>query len=141
MNINTYTLFNHIWNLDGFTVNVDPNGVYGTIETQHIHEMCGIIPSFFAKAVMNSDDEFDEVISGMDQEYGMGGFGAFPFTGKIKDNTYISPHKDDSDLDALTVTTYKTEDGKPKFKMYQFDYGIVGIEDVTNGKTKIARFD
>jgi len=25
--------------------------------------------------------------------------------------------------------------------MYQFDYGIVGIEDVTNGKTKIARFD
>ena len=97
--------------------------------------------AFFAKAVMNSDDEFDEVISGMDQEYGMGGFGAFPFNGKIKDNKYISPHKEDSDLDALTVTTYKTDDDKPKFKMYQFDYGIVGIEDVTNGKTKIARFD
>ena len=118
MNIN-------IWNLDGFSVNVDPNGIYEGV----------------AKAVMNSDDEFDDVISGMDQEYGMGGFGAFPFNGKIKDNKYISPHKDDSDLDALTVTTYKTEDGKPKFKMYQFDYGIVGIEDVTNGKTKIARFD
>lgn len=131
----------NLWSLDGFIVNVDPNGAYEGIETQHIHEMCGIVPSFFAKAVMNSDDEFDEVISGMDQEYGMGGFGAFPFNGKIKDNKYISPDKDDSDLDALTVTTYKTEDNKPKFKMYQFEYGIVGIEDVTNGKTKIARFD
>ena len=61
MNIN-------IWNLDGFSVNVDPNGAYERIETQHIHEMCGIIPMLNAKAVMNSDDEFDEVISGMDQE-------------------------------------------------------------------------
>ena len=67
--------------------------------------------------------------------------GHFRLRGRSRTTKYISPHKEDSDLDALTVTTYKTEDGKPKFKMYQFDYGIVGIEDVTNGKTKIARFD
>ena len=52
----------NLWSLDGFIVNVDPNGAYEGIETQHIHEMCGIIPRFFAKAVMNSDDEFDELL-------------------------------------------------------------------------------
>ena len=136
MNIN-------IWRLDGFSVNVDPNGAFRGIETQHIHEMCGIIPTFFAKAVMNSDDDFDEVIEGMDQEYGCGGFGAFPFNGKVEGNKYISPDNSDtdSDLDALTVSRYRTEDGKDKFKMYQFQYGIVAVEDVPSGKTKIARFD
>ena len=134
MNIN-------IWRLDGFSVNVDPNDAFRSIETQHIHEMCGIIPTFFAKAVMNSDDDFDEVIEGMDQEYGFGGFGAFPFNGKVEGNKYISPDKGDSDLDALTVSLYRTEDGNEKFKMYQFQYGIVAVEDVPSGKTKIARFD
>ena len=136
MNIN-------IWRLDGFSVNVDPNGAFRSIETRHIHEMCGIIPTFFAKAVMNSDDDFDEVIEGMDQEYGFGGFGAFPFNGKVEGNKYISPDNSDtdSDLDAITLSRYRTEDGKDKFKMYQFQYGIVAVEDVPSGKTKIARFD
>ena len=133
MNIN-------IWSLDGFSVNVDPNGAFKSIETQHIHEMCGIVPTFFAKAVMNSDDDFDEVIEGMDQEYGFGGF-QYPFGGKIKNDKYISPYKEDKDLDALTVSLYRTEDGNEKFKMYQFQYGIVAVEDVPSGKTKIARFD
>ena len=131
----------NIWGLDGFSVNVDPNGAFKGIETQHIHEMCGIIPTFFAKAVMNSDDDFDEVIEGMDQEYGFGGFGSFPFEGKVKGNKYISPDKGDSDLDALTVSLYQTEDKEDKFKLYQFEYGIVALEDIPSGKTKIARFD
>ena len=131
----------NIWGLDGFSVNVDPNGAFKGIETQHIHEMCGIIPTFFAKAVMNSDDDFDEVIEGMDQEYGFGGFGSFPFEGKVKGNKYISPDKEDSDLDALTVSLYQTEDKEDKFKLYQFEYGIVALEDIPSGKTKIARFD
>tara|TARA_R110002050_G_scaffold19586_2_gene56263 strand:- start:29324 stop:29731 length:408 start_codon:yes stop_codon:yes gene_type:complete len=131
----------NIWGLDGFSVNVDPNGAFKGIETQHIHEMCGIIPTFFAKAVMNSDDDFDEVIEGMDQEYGFGGFGAFPFNGKVEGNKYISPDKGDSDLDALTVSLYQTEDKEDKFKLYQFEYGIVALEDIPSGKTKIARFD
>ena len=131
----------NIWGLDGFSVNVDPNGAFKGIETQHIHEMCGIIPTFFAKAVMNSDDDFDEVIEGMDQEYGFGGFGSFPFKGKVKGNKYISPDKEDRDLDALTVSLYQTEDKEDKFKLYQFEYGIVALEDIPSGKTKIARFD
>ena len=131
----------NIWGLDGFSVNVDPNGAFKGIETQHIHEMCGIIPTFFAKAVMNSDDDFDEVIEGMDQEYGFGGFGSFPFEGKVKGNEYISPDKEDRDLDALTVSLYQTEDKEDKFKLYQFEYGIVALEDIPSGKTKIARFD
>ena len=131
----------NIWGLDGFSVNVDPNGAFKGIETQHIHEMCGIIPTFFAKAVMNSDDDFDEVIEGMDQEYGFGGFGSFPFEGKVKGNKYISPDEEDSDLDALTVSLYQTEDKEDKFKLYQFEYGIVALEDIPSGKTKIARFD
>jgi|TARA_R110002153_G_scaffold33103_1_gene99836 hypothetical protein len=131
----------NIWGLDGFSVNVDPNGAFKGIETQHIHEMCGIIPTFFAKAVMNSDDDFDEVIEGMDQEYGFGGFGSFPFEGKVKGNKYISPDKEDRDLDALTVSLYQTEDKEDKFKLYQFEYGIVALEDIPSGKTKIARFD
>ena len=137
MNIN-------IWRLDGFSVNVDPNGAFRSIETQHIHEMCGIIPTFFAKAVMNSDDDFDEVIEGMDQEYGFGGF-QHPFGGTIKNHKYISSYEEDEDLDALLVMNYRTEDHAtdilPSFKMYQFQYGIVAVEDVPSGKTKIARFD
>ena len=127
--------------MEGFSKVIDPNDAFGHLDKKHLIEMCGIVPNFFIKSVMNSDDDFDNIIEGMDQEYGFGGFGAFPFNGKVKGNKYISPDKGDSDLDALTVSRYRTEDGNEKFKMYQFQYGIVAVEDVPSGKTKIARFD
>ena len=127
--------------MEGFSKVIDPNDAFGHLDKKHLIEMCGIVPNFFIKSVMNSDDDFDNIIEGMDQEYGFGGFGSFPFNGKVKGNKYISPDKGDSDLDALTVSRYRTEDGKDKFKMYQFQYGIVAVEDVPSGKTKIARFD
>ena len=126
--------------IEGFTKKFDPNGVYKDTPKDHLKEMCGIVPNFFITSCMDSEDTLDSIAKGMDEQYGFGGFGAFPFNGKIKDNKYISPYKEDADMDALVVIHYRTE-SDDKFTMYQFESGIVGIEDVTNGKTKIARFD
>ena len=124
--------------LEGFTKQFDPNGVY-KCSNQHLAEMCGIVPNFFIQSCMDSEDTLDSIAKGMDEQYGFGGFGTFAFKGKVEDNKYISPYEEDEDMDALVVIHYRTE--KDKFTMYQFQSGIVGIEDVTNGKTKIARFD
>ena len=130
--------------MEGFSKVIDPNDAFGHLDKKHLIEMCGIVPNFFIKSVMNSDDDFDNIIEGMDQEYGFGGF-QHPFGGTIKNHKYISPHEEDEDLDALLVMNYRTEDHAtdiiPSFKMYQFQYGIVGVEDVENNKIKIARFD
>ena len=130
--------------MEGFSKVIDPNDAFGHLDKKHLIEMCGIVPNFFIKSVMNSDDDFDNIIEGMDQEYGFGGF-QHPFGGTIKNHKYISSYEEDEDLDALLVMNYRTEDHAtdilPSFKMYQFQYGIVAVEDVPSGKTKIARFD
>ena len=130
--------------MEGFSKVIDPNDAFGHLDKKHLIEMCGVVPNFFIKSVMNSDDDFDNIIEGMDQEYGFGGF-QHPFGGKIKNHKYISSYEEDEDLDALLVMNYRTEDHAtdilPSFKMYQFEYGIVAVEDVPSGKTKIARFD
>ena len=124
--------------IEGFTKQFDPNGVY-KCSNQHLAEMCGIVPNFFIKSCMDSEDTLDSIAKGMDEQYGFGGFGTFAFKGKVEDNKYISPYKEDADMDALVVIHYKT--GKDKFTMYQFESGIVAIEDFAKGTTKIARFD
>ena len=124
--------------IEGFTKQFDPNGVY-KCSNQHLAEMCGIVPNFFIKSCMDSEDTLDSIAKGMDEQYGFGGFGTFAFQGKVEDNKYISPYKEDEDMDALVVIHYKT--GKDKFTMYQFESGIVAIEDFAKGTTKIARFD
>ena len=130
--------------MEGFSKVIDPNDAFGHLDKKHLIEMCGVVPNFFIKSVMNSDDDFDNIIEGMDQEYGFGGF-QHPFGGTIKNHKYISSYEEDEDLDALLVMNYRTEDHAtdilPSFKMYQFQYGIVAVEDVPSGKTKIARFD
>ena len=130
--------------MEGFSKVIDPNDAFGHLDKKHLIEMCGVVPNFFIKSVMNSDDDFDNIIEGMDQEYGFGGF-QHPFGGTIKNHKYISSYEEDEDLDALLVMNYRTEDHAtdilPSFKMYQFEYGIVAVEDVPSGKTKIARFD
>ena len=130
--------------MEGFSKVIDPNDAFGHLDKKHLIEMCGIVPNFFIKSVMNSDDDFENIIEGMDQEYGFGGF-QHPFGGTIKNHKYISSYEEDEDLDALLVMNYRTEDHAtdilPSFKMYQFQYGIVAVEDVPSGKTKIARFD
>ena len=130
--------------MDGFSKVIDPNDAFGHLDKKHLIEMCGIVPNFFIKSVMNSDDDFDNIIEGMDQEYGCGGF-QHPFGGTIKNHKYISSYEEDEDLDALLVMNYRTEDHAtdilPSFKMYQFVYGIVAVQDVPSCKTKIARFD
>ena len=130
--------------MEGFSKVIDPNDAFGHLDKKHLIEMCGIVPNFFIKSVMNSDDDFENIIEGMDQEYGFGGF-QHPFGGTIKNHKYISSYEEDEDLDALLVMNYRTEDHAtdilPSFKMYQFEYGIVAVEDVPSGKTKIARFD
>ena len=124
--------------IEGFTKQFDPNGVY-KCSNQHLAEMCGIVPNFFIKSCMDSDDTLESIAEGMDNQYGFGGFGTFAFQGKVEENKYISPYKEDADMDALVVIHYKT--GKDKFTMYQFESGIVAIEDFAKGTTKIARFD
>ena len=124
--------------IEGFTKQFDPNGVY-KCSNQHLEEMCGIVPNFFIQSCMDSDDTLESIAEGMDKQYGFGGFGTFAFKGKVEDNKYISPYKEDADMDALVVIHYKTE--KDKFTMYQFQSGIVAIEDFAKGTTKIARFD
>ena len=130
--------------MEGFSKVIDPNDAFGHLDKKHLIEMCGVVPNFFIKSVMNSDDDFDNIIERMDQEYGFGGF-QHPFGGTIKNHKYISSYEEDEDLDALLVMNYRTEDHAtdilPSFKMYQFEYGIVAVEDVPSGKTKIARFD
>ena len=131
--------------IEGFTKQFDPNGAYKNLHELNLIEMCGIVPDFFIQSCMDSDDTLDSIAEGMDKQYGMGGFGTFAFKGKVEDNKYISPYEEDEDMDALVVIHYRTEKDEcgayDKFTMYQFESGIVGIEDVTNGKTKIARFD
>lgn len=124
--------------IEGFTKQFDPNGVY-KCSNQHLAEMCGIVPNFFIQSCMDSDDTLESIAEGMDNQYGFGGFGTFAFKGKVEENKYISPYKEDADMDALVVIHYKT--GKDKFTMYQFESGIVAIEDFAKGTTKIARFD
>ena len=124
--------------IEGFTKQFDPNGVYKCSD-QHLKEMCGIVPNFFIQSCMDSDDTLESIAEGMDNQYGFGGFGTFAFKGKVEENKYISPYKEDADMDALVVIHYKT--GKDKFTMYQFESGIVAIEDFAKGTTKIARFD
>ena len=124
--------------IEGFTKQFDPNGVY-KCSNQHLAEMCGIVPNFFIQSCMDSEDTLDSIAEGMDNQYGFGGFGTFAFKGKVEENKYISPYKEDADMDALVVIHYKT--GKDKFTMYQFESGIVAIEDFAKGTTKIARFD
>ena len=130
--------------MEGFSKVIDPNDAFGHLDKKHLIEMCGIVPNFFIKSVMNSDYDFDNIIEGMDQEYGFGGF-QHPFGGTIKNHKYISSYEEDEDLDALLVMNYRTEDHAtdilPSFKMYQFQYGIGGVEDVESNKIKIARFD
>jgi|TARA_R100001510_G_scaffold31395_1_gene28025 hypothetical protein len=131
--------------IEGFTKKFDPNGVYKNISEDHLKEMCGIVPNFFIASCMDSEDTLDSIAKGMDDQYGFGGFGSFAFEGKVEGNKYISPYEEDADMDALVVIHYRTESNEcgdyDKFTMYQFESGIVGIEDVFNGKTKIARFD
>ena len=126
--------------IEGFTKKFDPNGAYENVSHYHLQVMCGVVPNFFITSCMDSNDTLDSIAKGMDDQYGFGGFGAFAFQGKVEGNKYISPYEEDSDMDALVVIHYRTE-SDDKFTMYQFESGIVGIEDVTNGKTKIARFD
>ena len=131
--------------IEGFTKQFDPNGVYKNIPEDHLKEMCGIVPNFFITSCMDSDDTLESIAEGMDNQYGFGGFGKFAFKGKVENNKYISPYKEDEDMDALVVIHYRTEKDEcgayDKFTMYQFESGIVAIEDFAKGTTKIARFD
>ena len=130
--------------IEGFTKQFDPNGVY-KCSNQHLDKCVGSFLDFFIQSCMDSDDTLESIAEGMDKQYGFGGFGTFAFQGKVEDNKYISPYEEDEDMDALVVIHYRTEKDEcgayDKFTMYQFQSGIVAIEDFAKGTTKIARFD
>jgi hypothetical protein len=62
-------------------------------------EACGLIPTFFARAIIAapSDATVDEIAMSMDELYTFGGF-KHPLKGKVENNIYKSPYEDDEDL-------------------------------------------
>lgn len=101
----------------------------------HMLEACGIIPDFFAAALIGHDARtLDSIADAMDKEYSFGGF-SYAWQGTVEpDGTYTSP--DDDPLPPLCRFGFEG-----RFFCYVYQYGITALVDTETGEQKIGRFD
>ena len=138
------------------------NEYYGRLTPDQLNEWCGIIPDFFASAVMACEpditkadkNEKTDIVSGdmdsfdlrlialnkvalaMDDEYGYGGFGSSVMKTKPSDFGKIFGTDGEPDLDPLGEFHYKF------LQLFVYEYGMVALR--ISGKpdtVKFARFD
>jgi len=107
----------------------------GQARPADILEACGIIPDFFAAAIIGHDARtLDAIANAMDAEYQYGGF-SYAWQGTVEpDGTYTSP--DDEPLKPLCRYGFEG-----RFFCYVYQYGITAIIDRETGQQKIGRFD
>ena len=135
---------------------------YGKLAPDQLDEWCGIIPDFFAAAVMACEpditkadkNEKTDIVSGdmdsfdlrlialnkvalaMDDEYGYGGFGSSVMKTKPNILGRIIGNDGEADLDPLGEFHYKF------LQLFVYEYGMVALR--ISGKpdtVKFARFD
>ena len=135
---------------------------YGKLTPDQLDEWCGIIPDFFASAVMACEpditkadkNEKTDIVSGdmdsfdlrlialnkvaltMDDEYGCGGFGSSVMKTKPNILGRIIGNDGEEDLDPLGEFHYKF------LQLFVYEYGMAALR--ISGKpdsVKFARFD
>ena len=135
---------------------------YGKLTPDQLDEWCGIIPDFFAAAVMACEpditkadkNEKTDIVSGdmdsfdlrlialnkvalaMDDEYGYGGFGSSVMKTKPNILGRIIGNDGEADLDPLGEFHYKF------LQLFVYEYGMAALR--ISGKpdtVKFARFD
>ena len=118
-----------------------------------LREYVGIIPEFFADAVLDVMGEHDGLFLGvrriadrMNERYQFGGFRK-SFGGDITaDGIYRSEYREDPDLFPIVQLSFETKfDPKippREFRLYVYRYGIVGlIEPADSSDVLTGRFD
>lgn len=135
---------------------------YGRLTPDQLNEWCGIIPDFFASAVMACEpditkadkNEKTDIVSGdmdsfdlrlialnkvalaMDDEYGYGGFGSSVMKTKPNIIGRIIGTDGEPDLDPLGEFQYKF------LQLFVYEYGMVALRIFGKPDTvKFARFD
>ncbi len=135
---------------------------YGKLTPDQLNEWCGIIPDFFASAVMACEpditkadnNEKTDIVSGdmdsfdlrlialnkvalaMDDDYGYGGFGYVGYETKPNIIGRIIGNDGEEDLDPLGEFHYKF------LQLFVYEYGMAALR--ISGKpdtVKFARFD
>ena len=135
---------------------------YGKLTPDQLDEWCGIIPDFFAAAVMAHEpditkadkNEKTDIVSGdmdsfdlrlialnkvalaMDDEYGYGGFGSSVMKTKPNILGRIIGNDGEADLDPLGEFHYKF------LQLFVYEYGMAALRIYGKPDTvKFARFD
>jgi len=135
---------------------------YGKLTPDQLDEWCGIIPDFFASAVMAHEpditkadkNEKTDIVSGdmdsfdlrlialnkvalaMDDEYGYGGFGSSVMKTKPNILGRIIGNDGEADLDPLGEFHYKF------LQLFVYEYGMAALRIYGKPDTvKFARFD
>lgn len=123
-------------------LNPSRDPLVGKMKPATIEARCGMIPHFFAVACLKaaayegSPFSLELVSLMMDDEYGFGGFNAFPIEGGTVSPHGVYAYPEDDPLPALARFAF---DGKAY--CWVFDYGIVALADNVSGPYMVARFD
>ena len=115
-------------------------------DLQYCGESCGLIVPWFVEITglidenepeLSGTEELIELIAkSMDDTYGMGGFGPYPFGGDVMlSGVYRADNDEDPPLDPLVHAIYEN------VHLYVYPYAITALVDTNNGNQKIARFD
>ena len=123
------------------------------LTNQDLRETVGIIPEFFADAVLDVMGEHDGLFLGvrriadrMNERYQFGGFSP-SFGGEISaEGIYRSEYPEDADLHPVAELTFNTKfDPKTpprEFRLYVYPYAIVAlIEPADSSDVLTGRFD
>ena len=116
---------------------IDPTASYD-FSREELKEMCGIIPDFFAEAVLQEKaGTIEEAAQVMGDCYQMGGFNQYPFSGTLDiDGIY---HGDGDDPLPPLLKLRALDDPDDNVTCYVYPHGIVAV--ATLHDSKIARFD
>jgi|TARA_R110002124_G_scaffold175790_1_gene343648 hypothetical protein len=129
-------------------INPTSDSLLSEHKSQALVDACGIIPHFFNEACLalelrqnDSKTKLEFIADEMDSLYGFGGFGQYPWNGKLTtDGIYQSDDDQDEDMSPLVLWSYEKS-----IQMFVYHYGICAIRHtssmVPEGECKIARFD
>ena len=138
-NVTTFNLRPSEFLLDR-VLNPTRDATIGAARPADILEACGIIPDFFCAACIEiSNGELaltlDGICEAMDEQYGFGGFGSYPWKGTVDAaGVYHAANGEDDPMAPLARFSFEG-----RAVCFVYDYGVTAI--CVDGQSRIARFD
>ena len=116
-------------------VTVDPLKAYTDAPKDRLIAACGILPQFFAEAVMQGNDTAESVYKAMVAIYGFGDYSGTSWGTVSDEGVYKSSYDEDPDMSPLLLCEWPDSE----VKMYCYEHAILAVVD--DEKQIITRMD